>query len=111
MENLFITVTGINCCLGLKPFKVGRILRLIKDVDNQHDEDAIRVELPFIDTVGYVANSVNTVYQGTTSASRLYEKIGDKSYARVMFITRSSVIAQVISDEEAHKAFMKQTEF
>ncbi|MBQ8504204.1 MAG: HIRAN domain-containing protein [Clostridia bacterium] len=110
MENLFITVTGVNNYLGMKPFKIGRILKLIKDIDNQYDKDAIRVELPFIGAVGYTANSVHTVYQGTSSASRLYEKIGDKCYARVMFITHSSVIAQVLSDEEARSELLKQTE-
>ena len=100
MKNIFITITGQNHYLGLKPYKVGRIVKIIKDIDNQYDEDAIRVELPFIDTIGYVANSVNTVFAGTCSAGKLYDKIGDYAYAQVMFITHSSVIALVLSPEE-----------
>ena len=100
MENIFITITGQNHYLGLKPYKVGRIVKIIKDIDNQYDEEAIRVELPFIDTIGYVANSVNTVFAGTCSAGKLYDKIGDYAYAQVMFITHSSVIALVLSPEE-----------
>ena len=100
MKNIFITITGQNHYLGLKPYKVGRIVKIVKDVDNEHDEDAIRVELPFIDTIGYVANSVHTVFAGTCSAGKLYDKIGDYAYAQVMFITHSSVIALVLSPEE-----------
>ena len=100
MKNIFITITGQNHYLGLKPYKVGRIVKIVKDVDNEYDEDAIRVELPFIDTIGYVANSVNTVFAGTCSAGKLYDKIDDYAYAQVMFITHSSVIALVLSPDE-----------
>ena len=100
MKNIFITITGQNHYLGLKPYKVGRIVKIVKDVDNEYDEDAIRVELPYIDTIGYVANSVNTVFAGTCSAGKLYDKIDDYAYAQVMFITHSSVIALVLSPTE-----------
>ncbi len=99
MKNIFITITGQNHYLGMKPFKVGRIVKIVKDVENQHDEEAIRVELPFIDTIAYVANSTNTVFAGTYSAGRLYEKIGEYAYAQMMFITHSSVIALVLPPE------------
>lgn len=100
MKNMFITITGQNNYLGMKPFKVGRIVKIVKEPDNQYDQDAIRVELPFIDTIGYVANSVNTVFAGTCSAGKLYDKIDDYAYAEVMFITHSSVIALVVPPEE-----------
>ncbi len=103
MEAQFITITGLNHYLGKKPFKVGRIVKLIKDHDNPHDETAIRVFLPFIETVGYVANSTNTVYAGTMSAGRLYDKMGEEAYASVMFITHSSVIAMILPPEEEIK--------
>ena len=99
MENIFITITGHQSFLGLKPYKVGRIVKLVKEHDNEHDEDAIRVELPFIDTIGYVANSTNTVYKGTHSAGRLYDKIGEEAFAQIMFITHSSAIALILPPE------------
>lgn len=99
MENIYITITGLNYYFGLKPFKVNRIVKLVKEPDNEHDDEAIRVELPYIDTIGYVANSTHTVYGGTHSAGRIYNELGDIAYAQVKFITRSSVIAQVIPTE------------
>ena len=100
MENIFVTITGQSAFLGLKPFKVGRVVKLVKERDNEFDEDAIRAELPFIDTIGYVANSTNTVYKGTYSAGRLYDKIGDEAFAQIMFITHSSAIAMILPPDE-----------
>ena len=103
MNNIFVTITGIHNYFGTKPFKVGGLVKIVKEPDNDYDCEAIRAELPFIDTVGFVANSTKTVYAGTYSAGRLYEKIDDYAYAQVMFITHSSVIAMVLSPEEVEK--------
>lgn len=100
MENTFVTITGVRNYYGMKPFKVGKIFRIVKEDDNEYDEEAIRAELPMIDTIGYVANSANTVFAGTVSAGRLYDKIDDYAYAQTMFITHSSVIALVLSPEQ-----------
>ena len=99
MENMFITITGVNHYFGMKPFKIGKVFKIVKEDDNDYDGEAIRAELPMIDTIGYVANSTNTVYAGTISAGRLYDKIDDYAYAQTMFITHSSVIALVLSPD------------
>ncbi len=104
MENYFVTITGLNYYYGKKPFEIGRIIRLSKDYHNEHDQDAIKAELPYIGTVGYVANSINTVFKGTHSASKMYDKIGEYTYAYVMFVTHSSVIALVVSPEYVEKS-------
>lgn len=95
METYFITITGVKNYYGFKPFTVGKMFKIRKECDNPHDSEAIVAELPFIDTIGYVANSVHTVYDGTVSAGRLYDRIDDYTYATTMFITHSSVIALV----------------
>lgn len=106
MEKMyFVTITGISHYYGKKPFEVGRVIKLIKEPDNDYDPEAISAFLPFIDKIGYVANSTNTVYGGTISAGRLYDKIEDYAYGKVMFVTHSSVIALVldkadVEDEE-----------
>lgn len=103
MENYFVTITGVNHYLGLKPFKVNHLVKLVKEPENDHDPEAIRVELPYIDTIGYIANSANTVFAGTYSAGRLYDKIEEYAYAQVMFITHSSVIAIVVPRDEVEE--------
>lgn len=100
----FVTITGLKHYYGTKPFKIGRIFKLVKEPDNDYDEEAICACLPFIDRIGYVANSTNTVYQGTISAGRLCDKIEDYAYARTMFITHSSVIALVLDKEDVEES-------
>ncbi len=99
METMFITITGANHYYGLKPFKVGNIVKLVKDRQNGYDSEAVEVIMPYISTAGYVANSPNTTFQGTYSAGRLYDRIGEYAYARIMFVTHSSAIALVLSQE------------
>ena len=102
-KTYFVTITGLNHYYGAKPFEIGRIIKLIKEPDNEYDNEAIVAFLPFIDKIGYVANSTNTVYQGTISAGRLYDKIEDYAYARVMFVTHSSVIALVLDKDDVEE--------
>lgn len=102
-KTYFVTITGLNHYYGQKPFEVGRVIKLIKEPDNEYDNEAIVAFLPFIDKIGYVANSTNTVYQGTISAGRLYDKIDDYAYAKVMFITHSSAIALVLDKEDVEE--------
>lgn len=104
MENTyFVTITGLNHYYGRKPFDVGRIIKLIKEPDNEYDNEAILACLPFIDKIGYVANSTNTVYDGTISAGRLYDKIEDYAYGKVMFVTHSSAIVLVLDKEDVEE--------
>ena len=104
MENTyFVTITGLNHYYGKKPFEIGRIIRLIKKPDNEYDKEAIAAFLPFIDKIGYVANSTNTVYDGTISAGRLYDKIEDYAYGKVMFVTHSSAIVLVLDKEDVEE--------
>lgn len=104
MENTyFVTITGLNHYYGKKPFEIGRIIRLIKEPDNEYDKEAIAAILPFIDKIGYVANSTNTVYDGTISAGRLYDKIEDYAYGKVMFVTHSSAIVLVLGKEDVEE--------
>lgn len=95
-KNGFITITGANHYYGMKPFEVGRIIKLVKEPDNEYDMDAIRAELPYIGKIGYVANSVNTVIMGTMSAGRVYSRFGDATHAKIMFITHTGVICELM---------------
>ena len=46
MENTyFVTITGIDHYYGKKPFEIGRIVKLIKDKNNEYDKEAIAAYL------------------------------------------------------------------
>ncbi|MDO5707526.1 MAG: hypothetical protein Q4P31_02695, partial [Andreesenia angusta] len=61
----FVTLVGAENYYGIKIFNIGQEVKLIKDYNNSIDQEAIRVEIKTLNTVGYVANSVNTVAKGT----------------------------------------------
>lgn len=99
-KNIFITITGTNYCYGMKPFEVDRMIKLIKEPDNEHDGEAIRAELPFINKIGYVANSPHTVAKGTFSAGRVYDLFEKEAYAQILFVTHASVICLLLSADD-----------
>lgn len=99
-KNYFVTITGVNHYYGMKPFEVGRVIKLIKEPDNEFDSEAIRAELPFIDKIGYVANSPDTVAKGTFSAGRIYDLFQSEACAQILFITHSSVICLLLTPDE-----------
>ena len=105
-NNYFITITGTKHYYGMKPFEIGRIIKLVKEPYNEYDSEAIKPELPFIDKIGYVANSVNTVVKGTCSGGRIYNSFNAEALAKVLFVTHQSVICLLITqNEDKNKEF------
>ena len=86
MERIYFTITGTSHYFGSEFFKPDQEVRLVKEPDNKADREAIRVELPGLGTVGYVANSPHTVLGESYSAGRLYDRIGDT--AKGFFVYR-----------------------
>lgn len=98
MGNMFITVTGFKHYYGEAPFKIGNLVRCAKDPENGYDSEAIKCVIPSLGTIGYIANSPETMARGTMSAGRVYDKVCSKFYARVMFATRTKIICRVEED-------------
>lgn len=98
MKELYVTITGFKNYYDRKPFRIGQLIRCAKEPDNTFDAEAIRCFLPLIGTVGYVANSANTVAGGTYSAGRLYDQVPRRFYVRVCFTTFTKVICRVELD-------------
>ena len=91
----YLTVTGFWSYHDKKPFVIGNLIRCKKEPDNMYDAEAIRCTLPVLGTVGYIANSIQTVAGGTMSAGRIYDQVGERFYIRVMFTTQTKVICRV----------------
>ena len=64
----------------------------IKEPDNEYDTEAIKVEMPGIGHIGYVANSPYTVVGESYSAGRLYDKIGDTAKGTGLTIPSSVLV-------------------
>ena len=64
-----------------------------------------------IGTVGYVANSCNTVAGGTMSSGRIYDKVGKRFYVRVLFTTFTKIICRVEDGDSAELKKEIMTQF
>lgn len=84
MAKIFITLTGTKHYFGNDFLEKGMKIRLEKEPDNEYDKEAIKVTYEGLGKIGYVANSSYTVIGESMSAGRLYDKIGDTAYLRVI---------------------------
>ena len=92
MEKMYFTITGTCFYHGKDFFEKGMTVKLVKDPDNEYDNEAIRVELEGLGLVGYVANSPRTVVGESFSAGRLYDKIEDTAEGTVLFNVENGVL-------------------
>ena len=98
-ESLYFSISGIKNYFGIEPFVIGSLFYCEKEPNNKYDQEAIRAVLPLIGVVGYVANSSGTVVKGTFSAGRLYDKVPNRFFGRVMFHTDKQVICRLETDQ------------
>ena len=95
MSKVYITLTGTQYYHGKDFLKPGMKLQLVKEPDNKYDREAIVVRMKGLGDIGHVANSVHTVIGESISAGRLYDRIGKKAYAKVVYVMPTGVICQV----------------
>ena len=100
MKKIFFTITGTSHYYGDNFFEKGMTVSLIKDKENEVDDEAIKVELEGLGTVGYVANSPYTVLGESYSAGRLYDEIGDTAEGTVMYVTDRGIIGYFAIEAE-----------
>jgi len=95
MSSCYITVTGLKHYHGSDFIEPKMTLKLTKEPDNEHDREAIRVDLKGLGKIGYVANSPYTVQGESFSAGRLYDRIGDTAEATVKLILPGGLLCKV----------------
>ena len=105
MEELYFTIAGCSHYFGSDFMEKGMKVKLEKEPDNEYDKEAIKVTYEGLGKIGYVANSSYTVIGESMSAGRLYDKIGDVAYAKVILVTSAGTICKIckkslVKDEE-----------
>lgn len=95
MSEIYITLTGTKYYYGKEFLKSGMNVRLVKEPDNEFDSEAIRVVKKGLGTIGHVANSPNTVIGESMSAGRIYDRIGKKADARVLYVMPQGVLCRI----------------
>lgn len=101
MAKQYFTLTGCNHYFGNDFMKKGMKVKLKKEPKNEYDAEAIMVKMKGIGKVGYVANSAYKVKGDTMSAGRLYDKIGKKAKAKIVYVIPGGAICKLIEDEVA----------
>lgn len=100
--DVYFTITGTQYRYGSEFFQPDMTVRLVKEPDNEYDREAIRVELPGLGQVGYVANSPRTVLGESMSAGRLYDRMGDEAEGAVLYVLPGGVLCRLnCSDSRA----------
>ena len=102
MKKIYFTITGCQHYHGLCFMKKCMKVKLIKEPDNEFDKEAIRVEMPGLGKVGYVANSSYTVKGESWSAGRIYDKIGETAEGVVMYKLPKCVICSLVLKDDPH---------
>lgn len=95
MTKIYFTITGTCFFHGKDFLEKDMDVKLVKEPENKYDKEAIKVEVEGIGTIGYVANSLNTVIGESYSAGRLYDKIGDDATGKVMHMLDDGVLCSI----------------
>lgn len=98
MREIYFTITGMKHYHGSDFLKKGMNVKLIKELDNEYDKEAIRVEIKGLGKIGYVANSPYTVLGESKSAGRLYDLIKKKAKGKVLFVTSQGAVCVLKKD-------------
>ena len=100
----FVAVTKLRIMMpSVKCLEQKMKVKLVKEPDNEYDKEAIKVEMPGIGHIGYVANSPYTVVGESYSAGRLYDKIGDTAKGTVLYVLPKGVLCVLNTEEKPHK--------
>jgi len=94
-QPIYIAIAGIQHYYGAAFLKPGQIVHLIKDPNNPHDHEAIKVEMIPIGKIGYVANSPHTVPKGCCSAGRIYDRFEQHVCGMVRFVVKDIAIVEL----------------
>ena len=101
---IYFTITGTQFRFGQEFMEKDMPVRLEKEPDNEHDQEAIKVMMEGLGQVGYVSNSPRTVLGKSWSAGRLYDKIGDTADGTILYVLDSGVLCFMeLPEAEAKK--------
>lgn len=95
MKEMYFTITGTCYRHGTEFMERDMEVTLEKEPNNEYDKEAIKVTMPGLAQIGYVANSTKTVIGESYSAGRLYDKIGDTAKGKILYIFSNSAVCVI----------------
>lgn len=103
MTKIYFTIAGTGYHYGTEFLEPNMKVNLTKEPDNEFDKEAIKVEMPGLGLIGYVANSHFTVLGESMSAGRIYDKISDTAAGKVMYVLPQGVLCELMLEENSNK--------
>ncbi len=103
MSEIYFTIAGTSHWHGQEFIEPKMEVKLVKEPDNEVDTEAIKVEMPGIGQIGYVANSPYTVIGESYSAGRIYDKIGDEAVGTVLYVLPKGVLYTLNLPDDGRK--------
>ena len=100
MAKIYFTIAGTNHWHGSEFLKEGMRVKLAKEPDNKMDSEAIKVEMPGVGQIGYVAAGYRTRIGECYSAGRLYDKFEDNAYGRVLYVLDDGVVCEFEKEDD-----------
>ena len=101
MNKIYFTITGTHHYFGDEFIEPGMEVKLMKEPDNEHDTEAIKVELEGLGKIGYVANTPYTALGESMSAGRIYDRIDDVAYGIVKYVLPQGILCE-LSEEVSY---------
>ncbi|MCR5789352.1 MAG: HIRAN domain-containing protein [Lachnospiraceae bacterium] len=95
MGKVYFTLTGTNYYYGNEFLEPGMKVKLKKEPKNEHDKEAIRVEVKGFGKIGYVANSPYTVMGDSYSAGRMLGCFKKRAKGKVLHITEKGILCEL----------------
>ena len=95
MKKIYFTVTGTQHYFGKEFIEPDMKVKLVKEPDNEHDKEAIIVEMEGLGKIGYVANSHYSVKGESMSAGRMYDKIGNEAMGAVKYVLPQGILCEL----------------
>ncbi len=100
MGKMYFTLVGCNHYFGTEFLEKGMKLTLKKEPKNEYDSEAIMVKAKAIGKIGYVGNSPYTIQGDTMSAGRLYDRIGKKAKAKIVYVFPNGAVCKIVKDKK-----------
>lgn len=107
MKEMYFTIAGCSHYFGNGFMKKGMKVKLVKEPDNEYDKEAIQVKIKGLGKVGYVANSPYTVKGESMSAGRLYDWLGDKAKAKIVYVIDGGAVCKITDTCVKQKKYRK----
>lgn len=101
MEKIWFTIAGTKYRHGMAFMEPGMEVTLKKEPENEHDTEAIRVEMEGLGLVGYVANSTHTRIGESWSAGRIYDRIGESANGKIKYVLPDGVLCELIQKKDS----------